>query len=146
MDSNPYASPTPAPALQAGKPESPFFRKVARLSWQLPLGGLLFTVAMNAAFRQIPLMGIVGFLAFAGCAIIGFVMALIALGAAVKYRGVLGHAIGGTITGVLLLVMIVGLFGAVGAARDAARRQRVQQNLQQLEQGIQRYKQEQSTP
>ena len=141
---NPYAPPTATDARV--RAESPLFTKIARLSWVLPLASLAVTVVLNTAFRQIPIIGIVGFLAFAGGTLIGLVLAIIGLVAALRYQRVFKHAISGFATSVLLLLLIVALFQATAMARDAARRARARDNLNEAQQALDQYKAHQKSP
>ncbi len=144
MENNPYAS----PADVAAPPplERPLFGKLARLSWQLPTGSLVFTIAMNTVFRNIPMLGLVGGLVFTICSILGLLLAVVAFVASYKSAKVRVHAIGGFLVSSLFIALAVGSFFAVNAARDAARRARVRQNLDQLEQGLNELKRSQSPP
>jgi hypothetical protein len=121
---NPYAAPQQA---DSPIPESVFFQKLARLSWVLPLSCLAFSIFMNTVLRETPMMGLIGGLVFFAGTIVGGILAVVALLAAIKYRRVIKHAVAGLVTTTLLAVLIVGSLLAVQAAREAARRARPQQ-------------------
>jgi hypothetical protein len=91
------------------------------MSWLIPLAGLGITVVINAVAKP---LGAVGFVIFAAGVVIGLVLAVLALALSGKYRGVLGHAIGGLVTSIALALLIVGMFWAVAKLRAIQERQR----------------------
>jgi hypothetical protein len=104
---------------------------LARLSWLIPLACLGITVFFNTVVR--PPQGTNATARFLGAAAavlfiasvgVGFVLAVVSLALSSKYRGVLGHAVGGLVTSVAFALLIVGMFWAVAKLRAILERQR----------------------
>jgi hypothetical protein len=103
--------------------------RLARLSWLIPLACLGVTLFVNAVGMQLPdnpvakWIGAAGFVLFVAGVAVGFVLAVVSLALSVKYRGVLGHAVGGLAASVVLGLLIVAMFWALATLRAIHERQ-----------------------
>jgi hypothetical protein len=97
--------------------------RLARLSWLIPVAGAGITLFVNAVRMQQPAnpvarwIGVAGFVLFVAGVAVGFVLAVVSLALSVKYRGVLGHAIGGLVASVAFALLIVAMFWAIATLR-----------------------------
>ncbi len=130
-------APDSGPGPPCGKRYDPAKVRLARLSWLIPLACLAVTVFVNAVRMQQPgnpvarLIGAAGAVLFVAGVGVGFVLAVVSLALSVSYRGVLGHAVGGLVTCVVLALLILAMFWALATLRA------IQERRQQGRPGVQ---------
>lgn len=143
-ESNPYAPPQSTP-VDVTKPEHVTLRRMAVLSWLVPLVGFGFALTTSVLFDSYtPWLGKFGFLLFVPSSIIGFVLSVICLTRVRRYRRLLGSAVLGLVFSTLALLVTgppvyMWLLMKTGLSH-------VQQNLRELESALERYEQDRDTP
>lgn len=111
-DDNQYASSALVgeTVAEVAEPESPALRRLAARSWQYPLSGILFVLITSCLGGIHPAISLVGIFLFLLSLLAGFVLSIISLVYARKYRNLFCPAIAGLLCSTLLAMpFVVGL-------------------------------------
>ena len=134
---NPYEPSLESEVAKPGKPYLKSRSKIAKLSWQIPLCGLVLTIAINDVAKP---FAIVGAIIFIGSVVVGLVISLIGIVFSFSYSRVARHAVGGLILNSLLVLALFSMFGAVSQANKAVIR------VQEEQQAAERFEDSTSEP